>query len=70
MTFSQWHQVSWQNSIVLITPDSVTVLHVEAACLKEDGYFTYQSLDWDKMLEKALCKNANRLFATIRCESI
>jgi len=55
---------------VFITQDSVKVLHIEAGRLKEDGYFTYQTLDWDKMLEKALCKNANRPIATISSESI
>jgi hypothetical protein len=48
--FSQWHQVSWQNSIVCITQDSVTILHIEAGHLKEDDYFIYQSLNWDQTL--------------------
>jgi len=58
--FSQWHQVSWQNSIVCITQDSVTILHIEAGHLKEDDYFIYQSLNWDQTLEDALCRNAKR----------
>jgi hypothetical protein len=58
--FSQWHQVSWQNSIVCITQDSINVLHIEGGHIKDDGYFTYQSLDWDKKLEDTLCKNAKR----------
>ncbi len=59
--FSQWYQVSWQNSIVCITQDSVNVLHIEDSHLKNDGYFTYQSLDWDKILEDILCQNTKRL---------
>jgi hypothetical protein len=58
--FSQWHQASWQNSIVCITQDSVNVLHIEAGNLKEDGYFLCQSLNWDKTLEDALCRNAKQ----------
>jgi hypothetical protein len=63
--FSQWHQVFWQNSIVCITQDSVNVLHIEAGYLKEDGYLTYQSIDWEKTLEDLLYQNAKR--GTISC---
>jgi len=59
--FSQWHQVAWQNSIVCITQDSIKVLHIdEAGNLKEDGYFTYHSPNWDKALKEILDQNANR----------
>jgi DNA-directed RNA polymerase specialized sigma54-like protein len=62
--FSQWHQVSWQNSILCITQDSVTILHVEAGYLKEDGYLTYQLFDFDKLLKSALCQNAKRFLVS------
>lgn len=65
--WSQWYQVSWQNSIVCLTQDSVKILHLEDNHLKEDGYFTYQAPDWEEnILLQVLYRNANRHIGVYR----
>jgi hypothetical protein len=59
--FPRWHLVSWSNSVVEITQNSVEVWHVEAGNLGPDDYWPMTQPGWPNLFEAVLRKNASRL---------
>ena len=55
---SSWFQISFQNSVIEITQESVEIWHVTGGKLVRDGYLTFQQTDWADQLTMLLQQNA------------
>jgi hypothetical protein len=56
--FPGWNEVPWNNSVVDLTPASVSVRHVEGGRLTVDCFADRRSDGWDMIVRDALRKNA------------
>ena len=58
--FQDWHITSVNNSIVVLFPPGVEVLHVEDGRLISDGYVEYDLEEWATQFSIALSTNSQR----------
>ena len=58
-SFPDWHSVSWRNSIVHITQESVAVQRVTGNKISDNQGWYYSQTGWQNQLREALATNAS-----------